>query len=168
MENNNYNWYPVYTKSRSEKKVDLELRKKGIKTFLPLKKTERIWSDRKKIIDVALFPSYIFVFITPQEIPNVLNTNGVVRFIYFSGKIATMPLKQMNDLQLLLAIDSNLEIFNYDLTEGTPVKIIAGPFKDIFAEVVTINKTKNLVLQLKNLGYSVQIKTSIAYIEPIN
>ncbi len=168
MEESIYNWYPVHTRSRSEKKTVLELGKKGVKTFLPLKKTLKIWSDRKKIIEEPLIPSYIFVYITTNDFQKILMTPGVVKFIYFSGKVATMHKKQMEDLQLLLALEADLQLIDYPLNVGSTVIIKAGPFKGIKAEVVTINNKKNIVLSLKNLGYSIQINTSMAYIEPLN
>ena len=40
-------WFALYTKSRHEKILERELMKKGLQTFLPLKKVIRHWSDRK-------------------------------------------------------------------------------------------------------------------------
>ena len=168
MQENTLNWYPVYVRYRSEKKVVLELERKGIKTFLPLKKVLKQWSDRKKIVEEPIIPSYIFVHITHQQIQEVLMTHGVVKFIYFSGSIATMHPKQMEDFQLLLALEADLELISHPLEEGTQVIIKAGPFKGIRAEVVTINSKKNIILSFKKLGYSIEIKTSMAYIEPLN
>lgn len=168
MELNNGNWYAVYTKYRYEKKAFLELTKRGIKAFLPLKKTLKRWSDRKKIVEEPLIPSYIFVHIRAEQAPEVLQVNGIVKFIYFSGKIATMPNKQMEDLQLLIANEAELELVNHEVKEGSKVIIKAGPFKGIMAEIITVNNKKNIVLSFKNLGYSIQIKTSMAYIEPLN
>ena len=42
------NWYVLYVRSRHEKKVHQLLQEKGIESSLPLIKTIRIWSDRKK------------------------------------------------------------------------------------------------------------------------
>ena len=49
---NGYHWYAIYTRSRSEKAVNTELSLTGIESYLPLKKTIRIWSDRKKMVEV--------------------------------------------------------------------------------------------------------------------
>ena len=54
-------WYAIYVNSRAEKKVEADLTCKGIETFLPLKKSLRKWSDRKKWIDMPLIPGYCFV-----------------------------------------------------------------------------------------------------------
>jgi transcription antitermination factor NusG len=162
-----YRWYPLYTKSRAEKKAYEELRKKGIECYLPLKKVLKQWSDRKKLIDEPLFKSYIFVRISSKEQTSVLMTLGISRFIYFSGKIAIMPDKQMEDLKLLLAGDADLDIIEYDIAPCEKVLINAGPFKGMIAELVSIKRKKSLILKIENLGCALEIKTSMAFIEPL-
>ncbi len=48
-------WYLLYTNPRAEKKVALELQKKGFEVFLPLQRTLKVWSDRKKWVEEPLF-----------------------------------------------------------------------------------------------------------------
>ena len=54
-------WYAIFTKSRSEKKVYERLLDADIEAFLPIVKTVRQWSDRKKTVYLPLIPSYVFV-----------------------------------------------------------------------------------------------------------
>ena len=55
-------WYLLYTKPRAEKKVALELGLKGYELFLPLQRTLKQWSDRKKWVEEPLFKGYIFIY----------------------------------------------------------------------------------------------------------
>ena len=161
----NYQWYPVYTRSRAEKKAYDELCKKGIQSYLPLKKTVKQWSDRKKVIDEPLIKSYLFVRISNKEYATVLMTNGVARFLYFSGRIASIPEQQINDLKLLLATDADLELIELDIEPGERVLIKAGPFKGMVAELVSLHNKQRIILRLEHMGYSININTSIAFIE---
>jgi len=167
MIDNTYKWYPIYTRSRAEKKTQLELAKKNIVSYLPLKKVLKQWSDRKKIVEEPLLKSYLFVYISAKEYTEVLSTYGISRFIYFSGKIADIPNKQLEDLRLLLANSENLEVIDFDISPGEKVLIKAGPFKGIIAELVSLKSKKSLVLRLHKIGYSIHINTSMAFIEPI-
>lgn len=165
MIDQNYRWYPVYTRSRAEKKAYDELTRKGIQAYLPLRKTLKQWSDRKKIIDEPLIKSYLFVYISTKEYAEVLMTNGIARFLYFSGKIAAMPDQQIENLKLLLATDDQLEIHEYDIQPGQRVRIKAGPFKDMIAEMVSLHNKQRIILRLENIGYSIEINTSIGFVE---
>ena len=105
-----YSWYPVYTNPRAEKIAADLLIKKGVETYLPLQRQIKQWSDRKKWVEEPIIKSYIFVRISVKQQRDVLTTRGVCRFLYFSGKIAHMPDRQITQLQLLLATDADLEV----------------------------------------------------------
>lgn len=167
MINNDYRWYPVYTRSRAEKKAYEELLRKGITAYLPLKKTLKQWTDRKKIIEEPLIKSYLFVYISAKEYAEVLMTNGIARFIYFSGEVASLPEQQIEALKLLLATESDLEVFEYDIKPGEKVIVKAGPFKGMLAELVSIRNKQRIVLRLEQMGFAISINTSIAFIEPL-
>lgn len=167
MIDQNYRWYPVYTRSRAEKKANEELNRKGIQTYFPLKKVVKQWSDRKKIVEEPLIKSYLFAYISAREYAEVLMTNGVARFIYFSNQVASIPDQQIHDLKLLLATDVDLELIDYDIKPGESVLVKAGPFKGIIAELVSVHNKQRIILRLQNMGYSININTSIAFVEPL-
>lgn len=149
-----YEWFPVYTLPRSEKKTFTTLKAKGFEVYLPLRKTLKQWSDRKKWVEEPLFPSYIFVYINAAEYDKILHVQGVVRFIYFSGKAAIVPLKQMNLLKNYLEGHSNPEIALEALAKGQRVKIISGKFTGMEAELVSYKKQQRLILRMEALGQS--------------
>ncbi|RZL13660.1 MAG: UpxY family transcription antiterminator [Pedobacter sp.] len=167
MIDQDYKWFPVYTRSRAEKKAYDELLRKGIKAYLPLKKTLKKWSDRKKIIEEPLIKSYLFVHISTKEHAEVLMTNGISRFLYFSGKIASMPDQQIDQLKLLLATGEEFQVFDHDIKPGQKVLIKAGPFKDMIAEMVSVHNKQRIILRLDSIGHSIEINTSMAFVEPI-
>jgi transcription antitermination factor NusG len=84
-------WYAVYTKPRSEKKLADLLNDKGIEAYLPMRRTLKQWSDRKKMVDEPLITSYVFVHVFRKNYFEVLNTPGAVKYIWFCGKPAVIP-----------------------------------------------------------------------------
>src|ERR1022692_800037 len=124
-------WYPVYTRPRAEKKASQALTNKGLETYLPLHRQLKQWSDRKKWVEEPFIKSYVFVHIKEYQQTEVLMTKGVSRFIYFSGKIASMPQRQIDELKLVMASPFELEITEEDLQPGEKVMIKAGPLKGL-------------------------------------
>ena len=70
-------WNVLYTTPRAEKKVYNRLVEMDIETYLPLYKTIRQWSDRKKKVEVPLFNSYIFVRSSEKQRFEILSVYGV-------------------------------------------------------------------------------------------
>lgn len=160
-------WYPVCTNPRAEKKAYQALLNKGLEAYLPLQRQRKQWSDRKKWVEEPLLKSYIFVKIAAHEQSEVLMTNGISRFIYFSGKVTPMPERQVNDLKLLLANPFDLEITEENLQPGEKVKIKSGPLKGMTGEMVIYHSKKELVLRLESLGRSIIIRAAASIIDRI-
>jgi transcriptional antiterminator RfaH len=157
-------WYPVYIRPRAEKKACQALTNKGLETYLPLHRQLKQWSDRKKWVEEPFIKSYLFVHIKEHQQTEVLMTKGVSRFIYFSGKIASMPQRQIDDLKLVMASPFELEITEEDLQPGEKVMIKAGPLKGLLGEIISYRSQKQLALRLENLGYSIIIHIAASLI----
>jgi transcription antitermination factor NusG len=54
-------WYALYTCPRHEKCVARQIEQRSIACFLPLYRSVRRWKDRRKELELALFPGYVFV-----------------------------------------------------------------------------------------------------------
>lgn len=157
-------WYPVYTNPRAEKKACQALTNKGFETYLPLHRQLKQWSDRKKWIEEPFIKSYLFVHIKEHQQTEVLMTKGISRFIYFSGKVASMPQRQIDELRLVMASPFELEITEEDLQPGEKVMIKAGPLKGLKGEIVSYRSQKQLALRLENMGYSIIIHIAASLI----
>lgn len=159
------NWYPVYTHPRAEKKAFQALVDKGIDAYLPLHRQLKQWSDRKKWVEEPFIKSYLFVNIAEHEQADILMTKGISRFLYFTGKPASMPYRQIAELRLLMASPYELEITEEDLQPGEKILIKAGPLKGMSGEVISRRSQKQLILRLESIGCSIIVHVAAAYIE---
>ena len=92
-------WYAACTRARHEKKVAQQLEERGIECFLPLYRSARRWKDRRKLVDLVLFPGYIFVRPVLKDRLRVLQLPGVARFVSFNGHPSTLPDNVLNALR---------------------------------------------------------------------
>lgn len=160
-----YKWYPVCTHPRAEKKASQALINKGVETYLPLRRQLKRWSDRKKWVEEPFIKSYLFVRIAEHAKTDVLMTSGIARFIYFGGKIASMPDRQIADLKLLMMSPIDLEITEENLLPGEKIVIKAGPLKGMTGEIISYRSQKQLALRLENLGCSIIIHVAASLID---
>ena len=158
-------WYPVYTNPRAEKKAHQSLINKGVETYLPLHRQLKKWSDRKKWVEEPFIKSYLFVRIKDHEQTEVLMTKGISRFIYFSGKIAAMPDRQIDELKLLMASPYDLEITEEDLQPGEKIIIKAGALKGMTGEIISYRSQKQLALRLESLGCTIIVHVAASLID---
>ena len=117
-------WYAVYTRSRWEKRLMELLTAKGIEAYVPLRKVIHKWSDRNKLVDEPLIRSYCFVKVGEKDYFEVLNTPGAVRYIWFSGKPAAIPERQINTLRAVTGAAVEVECIADNFQPGVHVCLL--------------------------------------------
>jgi len=119
-------WVAVYTVARHEKAIARQFQERSIETFLPIYRSVRRWKDRKKEVELALFPSYVFVRISADHKLQVLQVPGVVHIVSFNGELAALPEQEINALRSGLDNQLYAEPCPY-LRVGKRVRVIRGP-----------------------------------------
>lgn len=156
------NWYVLYTKPRSEFKALEQLKENNIETYLPTITITRQWKDRKKKVVEALFKSYIFIFANDTERYAAVTKDAIVKVLFFNGKPAIIPQREIDNLKKMLASPERLEVFN-GISKGVIVEIQSGPFKGIEGIVNSISKdesTLSISVQMLNRTITAVIPSS--------
>lgn len=160
-------WYAIYCRSRNEKKVNELLQEAGVETFLPLLKTRRQWSDRKKWIVEPLFRSYIFVNITKDEYRSVLQIDGVVRFVTFEGKAVEVPLQQIKAIRQFLDNEEDLSLINENLKPGDSVEIFRGSLRGLNGKLTEIRGKQKVLVEIESIGRTIVLTIPKSYLQPL-
>ncbi len=161
------NWYAVYTKSHYEKKVAELLNKKHIENYCPLNRVHKQWKDRKKIIFVPLFTSYVFVNISTAEQLEVVKTNGILNFVYWLNKPAVIKNEEINTIKTFLGDYKNIQLEKIPLKINDRVRVIGGPLVEQEGLVLLV-KNKSVKIALPSLGYMMFAQMDSSDIEIID
>ena len=159
-------WYAVYTLSRHEKQVALQAECAGVDCFVPLYKSVRRWKDRRKELELALFPGYVFVRINLSERLSVLRLPGVVQIVGFGGKPARLPEAEIDGLRAGLASHTPLHPHPYVRT-GKKVRISDGPMAGLEGILLRRKNTCRVALSIDLIMRSVAVEVDEADIEPL-
>ena len=154
------NWNAIYVASRQEKKVDEALKQKGIESYLPLVKTLRQWSDRKKMVEFPLLPGYVFVRPDENEKNNVLQIRGVVNYVRHNGQIGVVYENEIEGLRQLIGLGYHLEAFpeSRQIKKGDKIKITSGVLKNLEGWVIEDAENSFFEVLLEGIGYNVRTK----------
>ena len=160
-------WHVAYVKSRSEKKVKERLDRMGIQAFLPLIKTVRQWSDRKKTVQVPLFNGYIFLQLSGDDYTRVRMVEGVVNFIYQEKKIAVVSEKQIEDIRTFLESGLPVSASTDTFAKGEQVVINFGPLKGYQGELLEIENEKHFIVRIAVINQILRLSVPKAYLEKV-
>ena len=152
------NWYVLHTKPRSEKKAEEQLLSLGINAYCPTRTEIKVWSDRKKRIDVPILPSMVLVNIEDKDINKVFKSPYVIRYMFWLGIRAIVRQKEVDILKKYLNGNYNLinrNILNIEV--GDEFKL--SSFNNESGIINRISKN-NLWIYLKSIGYTVKLKVA--------
>jgi transcription antitermination factor NusG len=152
-------WFAVQTRPRFEKKVDVELKEKGVKTFLPLSTVTHQWSDRRKQVQLPIFPGYVFVRIAPSlnVRVSVLQTNGVRCFVGLHNMGIPIPDCEIEAIQSVIEGGATVEPYPH-LNIGQRVRIRGGCFDGVSGVLLTVNGDRSLIVSVNLIQRSVAMR----------
>lgn len=153
-------WHAIYVNSRTEKKVAETLQSKKVQSYVPLVKTMRQWSDRKKAVELPLLNGYVFVNCTPAQNDTIVQTKGVVSFVKSEGRIALIRDHEIDRLKQLVELGYQLEAsgIRREYKEGDKVKISSGVLRGLEGYVVDGTEHRQIEVVLESIGQCILVK----------
>ncbi len=159
------NWYALYTCARHEKQVARQIEQRHISCFLPVYRSVRRWKDRRKELELALFPGYVFVQIALKDRLRVLQMASAVRFVSFNGHPVPLPETDMEALMNGLSRGVRAEPHPY-LAAGRRVRVRSGPLTGAEGILVRRKDKFRVVLSLDLIMRAVAVEIDEGDIEP--
>ena len=160
-------WFALYTTPRHEKHVSEILAQHRIETFLPLYRTTRRWKkSRPVVLELPLFPTYVFVRIAREARGAVLSVPGVLSIVGSGREPWPLPDPEIEAIRLGLQM-RKIEPHPY-LTVGERVRIKAGVMTGVEGILVRQKNDLRVVLTLDTIMRSVAVEVDADDIEPAN
>ncbi len=158
-------WYAVWTRSRHEQVVRSQLEEREIVAFLPTLTKWSRWKDRRKQVEVPLFPGYVFAHFDVQTRLAVLKCTGVVSIVSVNGEPVPVPDHEIDGIRTL--VTSTLP---YDpcpmIKTGTMVEVVHGPLKGVVGRLTRKGTQARLMLSVDLIGQAVSVQVDAADVQP--
>jgi len=153
-------WYVIHTYSGYEENVSSNLKQriesmdmedKIFNILIPIEKKIRIKNGKRKVVEEKIFPGYVLVemVVTDESWYVVRNTPNVTGFIGTGTTPTPISEKEVKDLQKRMGVEEPK--FQIDVSSGSPVRIIDGPFKNLEGKVVNVDEDKGKIKVLVSM-----------------
>lgn len=146
-------WRIAYTRPGYEKKVAALLEKKKLEVYCPVNTLQRHWMDRKRVMYDPLFTSYVFVNCPDCDTASILQTDGVLNFVYWLKNPAVVCNEEIETIKKFIAEYDYVSIEKTEVLPNDKVRIINGPLVFWEGNVVEV-RTNTIKILLPSLGYS--------------
>ena len=144
------------------------LKRKGIENYLPLIKTLKIWSDRKKWVQEPLFKSYIFVYVGKKEYIPALQTSGAVKYVSFEGKAVSIPSLQIEAVKTFVESGEDFLTDMPEIKIGDRVLIVRGSLIGLQGTLVKYQQKNRVRIIIDGIQQSLYLNLPLSYLQPLN
>ena len=159
-------WFAARVRSNQERLALAHLNDRGYQPFAPSFKSERQWSDRKKLIEQYLFPGYIFCRFNPHERRAILTAPGIIDLVGFGR--APQPIADEEIQRVRRMVESGVYVSPYPFVEiGQTVLIERGPLAGLEGILVEAKGRFRLVVSINLLQRSVSAEVDRQCVRPI-
>lgn len=166
--NTDLNWFALLTRSNFEQTVYTSIVGKKIDAFLPRTRKRSARKDRKLMIEVPLFPGYLFVrsSFAPPDLVNILKTVGAVRLLGNTQGPLAIPEVQIQSLKILTSANQDLITGStIQLKKGDPVMILEGPMAGLRGEFFQHKGKGRVIVKIDLLGQYAGVEIDRDHIE---
>lgn len=156
-------WFAILVRTGREKTATLLLENAGYECFLPVSRSTRRWSDRTKLIEVPLFPGYLFCRMNPHNRLTVLMTPGVIQIVGVGKTPIPVEEQEMDAIQRVQRSGLSAMPWPY-MQVGNVAQIWEGPLRGLTGIVVKIKSGVKLVLSVSLLQRSVAVEVERSWV----
>jgi transcriptional antiterminator RfaH len=160
-------WIAVYTRPRWEKAVAAQLQRLGMQSYVPMQRLIRQWSDRKKVVEVPLLPSYVLVRLAPNHHQRVYQAHGIVRVVMFRGRLATIQQSEIDLLKCLEQSQAPVSTTSALLQTSDLVRIIHGPFQGFLGKVIRSPDGCRVALEIEQLSCAFLVEVPCSWVDSV-
>jgi transcription antitermination factor NusG len=159
-------WYALFTLPKHEKAVVKQLDLRGVECFLPTYEEVRVWKNRQRMkLVLPLFPTYLFLRISPQERARAIEAPGVLHIV--GNSRGPLPL-QDSEIEFMRAGIRGEKVEPYrDLVVGQKARIKCGAMEGVQGTLVRKNKSLRFVLTLELINQHAAIEVNADDLEMV-
>jgi transcriptional antiterminator RfaH len=158
-------WFVLRTKSRHEKALAGELRSRGIASFLPLITATKYYGGRKALVELPVFPGYLFLRGEVDQAYEADRTRHVAQIIKVTDQ--TRLDRELRNIHLALCGHAPLDPYPY-LRAGVRVEVRDGPFRGLQGIVEERGRRDRLILQVEILGRAVALEIDPSLLDVVD
>ncbi len=158
-------WWVVHTKARNEKALGSDLDELGIGYFLPLARVKRQYGRRRILVEIPLFPSYLFMCGGRDERSETLGTHRAANVIQvFDQRGLKEQLRQIHRVTT-----SGKPVALYPgLKKGSHCRIVRGCLKGLEGVVLRRRGACRIYVAVEALGQSAELEIDADLLDTID
>lgn len=158
-------WFVLRTKARQEKALATDLHSRGIASFLPVIQCTKYYAGRKALVELPVFPGYLFLRGDVDSAYEADRTRRVAQIIRVSDQAKIDH--ELRNIHRALRGNAPLDAYHM-LRPGVRVEVREGPFRGLQGVIEDGGRRDRLILQVQVLGRAVSLEIEASLLDVID
>ena len=158
-------WYVGFVRSNQEKKVAEALRGRDVEYFLPCYKSLRQWKDRRVMLEIPLFPGYVFLRLPLAERARALTVPNVVGLVGTRNQPSAISEEEIAWIRLGIE-HGRAEPHPY-LALGQRVLVTEGVMCGMEGILLRKRNNTRVVVSLDSIARSFVVEIDVSCVRPV-
>lgn len=150
-------WLALQVRAGWEIRSACVLKECGYEQFLPLYQQQRQWSDRRKLVQLPLFPGYLFLRYDSRNRAPILTIPGVLSFVGIRNSPVPVEDSEIEALQRATKTAAAYGPCAF-LEVGQEVEVRNGPLAGLRGSIVRFKNKLRLIISVSLLRKSVYVE----------
>lgn len=160
-------WYAVRTSFRHEKMAQRDLERKGLEAWLPLIRETRRYDRKRRVVELPLVSSYLFVHINENGYYPVLESPYVSGFVRFGDDILPVPMEELELIRRVVGETAKIKAENRLPMIGDQVEIIGGHLTGVRGVLEKHLNNNQVSISLQTLCVTLVLEVNPKYLRKI-
>lgn len=158
-------WYVLFVRSNQEKKVAEALRGRDVEYFLPCYKSLRQWKDRRVMLEIPLFPGYVFLRAPLADRARALTVPNVVALVGTRNQPSAISEEEIAWIKLGIE-HGRAEPHPY-LAVGQRVLVTEGVMCGMEGILLRKRNNTRVVVSLDSIARSFVVEIDVSCVRPV-
>lgn len=159
-------WYALFVRTNQEKRVAQGLGERGLEHLLPCYSSLKQWKDRKVLLEMPLFPGYVFVRLPLIERLRALTVPQVISLVGKKESPAAVSPEEMDWIRSGVT-GGSAEPHEY-LQTGQRVMITEGVMRGMQGILVQKRNTMRVVVSLDSIARAFVVEVEATKVRVIS
>lgn len=158
-------WWVLHTRSRNEKIVASELQRQQVSHFLPLVRAQRVYSGRRRVVEIPLFPGYVFLCGDDASRQAALRTDRVAHVL----EVPDQDRLRADLCRIQRVVESDVPVDLYPrLRTGTRCRVLSGSLAGLEGVVLRRRGPWKVYVGVHFVGQSAELEIDSSLLEVID
>jgi transcription antitermination factor NusG len=145
------NWYMIYTRQNSEKRICALLKRNRLESFCPINRRQLTRFGKTKFLSIPLFSSYVFARLKKEDFGNLNRFKDILNIVYWKDQPAVIQNEEIETIKIFISENTDVRVEKSLVNDFTSPTVISDSSYAMQGDILNV-KSNSVKIYLPSIG----------------